>query len=119
MPLLFSYGTLRDPSIQLRVFGRTLSGTADELLGFARSSFEVRDTAFAAVYGSRQTIVRQTGRDEDRTPGTVFELTDQELAMADAYEPAGYRRVAARFASGREGWVYADSESSSESTARR
>jgi hypothetical protein len=117
MPLLFSYGTLRDPSVQMRVFGRTLSGTADQLLGFARSNFEVRDPAFVAVNGSRHVIVQQTGRDEDRTSGTVFELTQEELAMADAYEPAGYRRVAVRFASGRDGWVYTDTESSSEASA--
>src|SRR5690242_227387 len=58
MPLLFSYGTLRDPAVQLRVFGRTLSGTADHLLGFAQTSFEVRDPAFVAANGSRQMIVR-------------------------------------------------------------
>jgi len=115
MPLLFSYGTLRDPAIQLAVFGRTLSGTADLLIGYARESFEVRDPTFSAVYGSRHIIVQSTGRDEDRTPGTVLELTDAELTMADAYEPAGYRRVAARFASGRQGWVYAaDGPSASE-----
>lgn len=108
MPLLFTYGTLRDPAIQLRVFGRTLSGTADQLLGFAQTSFEVQDPAFTAIYGARHTIVQHTGRDTDRTPGTVFDLTDAELAMADAYEPAGYRRVPVRFASGREGWVYTE-----------
>lgn len=112
MPLLFSYGTLRDPAIQLAVFGRTISGTADLLIGYTRESFEVRDRAFSDVYGSRHTIVQHTGHDDDRIPGTVLELTDAELAMADAYEPAGYRRVTARFASGREGWVYAADESS-------
>jgi hypothetical protein len=112
MPLLFSYGTLRDPAIQLAVFGRTLTGTADHLVGFAQEHFEVRDPEFIAGYGSRHVIVQHTGRDDDRTPGTVLELTDAELALADAYEPAGYQRVAVRFASGREGWVYAANESS-------
>jgi len=112
MPLLFSYGTLRDPAIQHAVFGRTLSGTADLLIGYARESFEVRDPAFVAVHGSRHVIVQHTGRDEDRTTGTVLELTDEEMAMADAYEPAGYRRVTARFASGRQGWVYVADDSS-------
>ena len=111
MPLLFSYGTLRDPAIQLAVFGRTLSGSADLLIGYAREDFEVTDPAFTAVYGSNHVIVQNTGRDEDRTPGTVLEVTDAELQMADAYEPAGYRRVAARFASGRRGWVYTADDS--------
>lgn len=111
MPLLFSYGTLRDPARQLVVFGRTLTGTADLLIGYAQERFEVRDPAFTAVYGSSHVIVQHTGRVDDRTPGIVLELTDAELAKADAYEPAGYRRVPARFASGREGWVYAADES--------
>ena len=107
MPLLFSYGTLRDTARQLVVFGRTVSGTADFLIGYAQESFEVTDSEFVVVYGSSHVIVQRTGRNEDRTPGIVLELTDAELAMADAYEPVGYHRVAARFASGREGWVYA------------
>ena len=107
MPLLFSYGTLRDPARQLLVFGRTVSGSADLLVGYSQESFEVTDAEFVAVYGSSHVIVQHTGLDEDRTPGTVLEVTDAELAMADAYEPAGYRRVPARFASGRAGWVYA------------
>jgi hypothetical protein len=108
MPLLFSYGTLRDAAVQLRVFGRRINGTPDEILGFTRRSIDISSPDFAAADGSRQSIVRFTGRDEDRTPGTVFELTDAELATVDAYEPAEYSRVRARFASGREGWVYAE-----------
>ena len=38
----------------------------------------------------------------------VFEVTESELAQSDRYEPAGYTRIAARLASGREAWVYAD-----------
>jgi hypothetical protein len=37
----------------------------------------------------------------------VFELTDGELASADAYEPAGYTRVSTTLASGKASWVYA------------
>jgi hypothetical protein len=111
MPFLFSYGTLRDPAVQRAVFGREVSGTPDELLGFARTVIEVSDVAFAAANGATQAIVQFTGRDDDRTAGIVLDVTDAELAMADAYEPPGYRRVDARFASGRRGWVYADTVS--------
>lgn len=44
--------------------------------------------------------------------GTVFEVTEAELAAADRYEPAGYKRVSARLASGKQAWVYADAYSS-------
>ena len=108
MPFLFSYGTLRDRDVQLAVFGRAVPGSPDELLGFARRTIEVSDAAFAAANGSTHAIVQHTGRDADRTAGMVLELTDAELAMADAYEPPGYRRIEAHFASGRRGWVYAE-----------
>ena len=38
----------------------------------------------------------------------VFEITDAELAHADAYEVAAYVRVKAPLASGLEAWVYVD-----------
>jgi hypothetical protein len=41
-----------------------------------------------------------------------LELTDNELASADAYEPEGYKRVATTLASGRQAWVYADARTS-------
>jgi hypothetical protein len=42
-------------------------------------------------------------------PGTVFEITDAELAQVDKYEAAFfYKRVTATLASGRQTWVYVD-----------
>jgi gamma-glutamylcyclotransferase (GGCT)/AIG2-like uncharacterized protein YtfP len=39
--------------------------------------------------------------------GTVFELTDAELAAADRYEePAAYQRRTVTLASGKQAWVY-------------
>jgi hypothetical protein len=46
------------------------------------------------------------GGDTDHVPGMVFEVTAAELAAADAYEVADYKRVAARLASGATAWVY-------------
>ena len=36
----------------------------------------------------------------------VFEVSERELAAADRYEPAGYKRVIATLASGTKAWVY-------------
>ena len=108
MPLLFSYGTLRDPARQQTLFGRRLRGSADELPGYACVSVVVADAAFALAYGAHQAMVRYTGRDEDRTPGMVFDLTESELATADAYEPVEYERVMMRLTSGRDAWVYTE-----------
>lgn len=113
MPLLFSYGTLQLESVQLSTFGRLLVGYDDELVGFERSIYEVTDPAFVAASGkAHHAIVRENGRSESRVPGTVFEITDEELASADSYEPAGYTRIPTVLASGREAWVYADARAS-------
>jgi hypothetical protein len=109
MSLLFSYGTLREEPVQLSTFGRPLVGEADELPGFEQTLLKIDDPEFVAASGkSHHAIVRFTGRSGDSVSGTVFEVTDDELARADAYEPAGYTRMRVVFRSGREGWVYAD-----------
>ena len=44
--------------------------------------------------------------------GTVFEVTDGELAAADQYEQvAAYKRVVAMLASRKQAWVYIDAGS--------
>jgi hypothetical protein len=52
-------------------------------------------------------IVTFTGRRDDRIEGVVFELSAEELAGADNYEPDGYVRISTTLASGKEAWVYA------------
>jgi len=111
MPLLFSYGTLQQPDVQLSTFGRLLHGNADELIGFEQGVFEIEDPEFVATSGKAvHAIVTYNGRTDSRVPGTVFEITDTELASADEYEPAGYKRVATTLASGKRAWVYADAQ---------
>jgi gamma-glutamylcyclotransferase (GGCT)/AIG2-like uncharacterized protein YtfP len=47
------------------------------------------------------------GRSECRVEGTVFEITDDELALADRYErAANYRRQLVTMHSGTRAWVY-------------
>jgi gamma-glutamylcyclotransferase (GGCT)/AIG2-like uncharacterized protein YtfP len=44
--------------------------------------------------------------------GTVFEITDAEIAAADQYEQlAIYQRIAVTLASGKRAWVYVDAPS--------
>jgi gamma-glutamylcyclotransferase (GGCT)/AIG2-like uncharacterized protein YtfP len=112
MPLLFSYGTLQQETVQLALFGRRLRGEPDELVGFERALFTIGDPEFVAASGKAQhAIVKFTGRTDSRVKGTVLEVSDSELAMADAYEPAGYERISTTLASGRTAWVYAEATS--------
>ena len=109
MPLLFSYGTLQEDAVQLSTFGRRLRGQPDELVGFERSLVRIEDPQFVATSGKADhAIVRVTGRNDSRVSGTVFEVSDDELAAADEYEPAGYERVSTVLASGKQAWVYVD-----------
>jgi gamma-glutamylcyclotransferase (GGCT)/AIG2-like uncharacterized protein YtfP len=108
MPLLFSYGTLQHPQVQISTFGRLLDGQPDELVGFEQSLLEMDDPEFVATSGkAHHAIVTFNGRDDSRVSGMVFELSESELVSADGYEPAGYRRVSATLASGKQAWVYA------------
>jgi gamma-glutamylcyclotransferase (GGCT)/AIG2-like uncharacterized protein YtfP len=108
MLLLFSYGTLQQEDVQLSTFGRLLQGQEDELLGFEQSLVRIEDPQVGAT--SDQTHyanVAFNGRNDSRVSGMVFETTEAELAAADQYEQlAGYKRVAAMLASGKQAWVY-------------
>ena len=108
MPLLFSYGTLQLPDIQLSTFGRLLSGQRDELVGYEPALVRIEDPALAARLGkTHHDDVAFTGNDASRVAGMAFEISDAELASVDGYEAEFfYERVVARLASGRETWVY-------------
>jgi gamma-glutamylcyclotransferase (GGCT)/AIG2-like uncharacterized protein YtfP len=109
MPLLFSYGTLQQENVQLSTFGRLLRGQKDELVGFEESLMEIEDPQVVATSGqTHHPIVTFNGRHDSRVSGTVFEITDDELARADEYEVAAYKRVTAMLASGKQAWVYVD-----------
>ena len=116
MPLLFSYGTLQQENVQLATFGRRLEGSADSLVGFRRTLFEITDREVIRTSGkTHHPMATFTGEASHQIAGTVFEITQSELEQADRYEtdPA-YRRVNTRLLSGREAWVYADSRMSPE-----
>ena len=109
MPKLFSYGTLQQEDVQLATFGRRLKGVSDALVGFSQSMAAIDDPEVVRTSGkTHHPIVAFTGRAQDRVPGALFEITDAELAHADAYEVAAYVRVKAPLASGESAWVYVD-----------
>jgi GNAT superfamily N-acetyltransferase/gamma-glutamylcyclotransferase (GGCT)/AIG2-like uncharacterized protein YtfP len=99
MPLLFSYGSLQQEDVQWSTFGRLLEGQRDELPGYEPSTSV-----------TQHANVVFNGRADSRVAGTVFDVTDAELAAADEYEQrAKYARMAVTLASGRQAWVYVDS----------
>jgi gamma-glutamylcyclotransferase (GGCT)/AIG2-like uncharacterized protein YtfP len=103
---LFSYGTLRQDEVQLASFGRLLKGSADALVGWKQEMVEITDAGVLAKSGKRFHPILVPGDAADRVPGMVLEVTSEELAAADRYEVADYKRVAAKLASGLTAWVY-------------
>jgi gamma-glutamylcyclotransferase (GGCT)/AIG2-like uncharacterized protein YtfP len=108
MPLLFSYGTLQHDNVQMAIFGRLLQGQPDALPEFEPSSVPIEDPQVLATSGmTHYANVTFNGRKGSHVSGTVFEITHAEFAAADRYEqPAGYKRMVAPLASGKQAWVY-------------
>lgn len=75
--------------------------------GYAVSPLRITDPDVIATSGTAEhTIVRETGDPRDQVPGTVFRISLEELAAADAYEVDDCKRVAVRLGSGIEAFVY-------------
>ncbi len=107
MPLQFSYGTLQLPKVQKATFGREVTGRRDALVGYKHTLLEITDEAVLSASGQRfQPIVTASGDPADRIDGSVFDISDADLAAADAYGVADYKRVEVPLASGATAWVY-------------
>ncbi|MHC3000476.1 UDP-N-acetylmuramate--alanine ligase [Microbacterium sp. HJ5] len=107
MHLLFSYGTLQHPEVQLDTFGRLLEADDDVLPGYTVDYAEIEDPRVVDLSGlAVHPIVRATGSPRDKVVGKVLRVTDDELDASDEYEVALYRRVSVVLASGRTAWVY-------------
>ena len=106
MPLLFSYGTLQQESVQMASFGRTLKGQPDRLPGWRREMVEIIDCEVFCLSGERFHPILVPGDADDEISGMVFEISEDELLRADAYEVADYKRIAAPLKSGLTAFVY-------------
>ena len=105
--LLFSYGTLQNPEVQLDTFGRLLDADDDVLPGYTMDYAEIEDPRVVDLSGlSAHPVVRETGNELDKVVGRVLWVTEEELDAADEYEVELYRRIEVRLASGRAAWVY-------------
>ena len=105
--LLFSYGTLQQEDVQIATFRRRLTGVPDMLPGYRPDMLTISDPAVVGVSGAAQhPVAVPTGDAADAVPGTVFEITQEELRAADVYEAADYRRISVTLKSGAQAWLY-------------
>ena len=108
MPWLFSYGTLQQGSTQVATFGRQLYGVADALHGYRGARVPITDADVIARLGyDHHANVEHTGDPASAVHGTRLDVTEEELARADAYEaPFDYARAIVTLESGERAWVY-------------
>lgn len=106
--LLFTYGTLQRPEVQLDTFGRLLEGSPAALPGYTIVYEDIRDRRLVdASEPTRHPILRRTGNPLDKAVGVVARVTLIELEAADEFEATLYRRIRVTLADGSAAWVYA------------
>ena len=104
---LFSYGTLQEEKVQIELFGRILLGSRDILRGYSASTIEIRDESFLSNAETQYHLIANHSNDKnDSIEGTVFEISKDELLLADKYEPEEYKRIQVVLESGQEAWIY-------------
>ncbi len=104
---LFSYGTLQKEKVQLELFGRLLNGNKDILKDYKLSSIEIKDESFLSKGEQKYQLTAIPSKDNiDIIEGTVFEISEEELSLADKYKPNNYQRVNVVLQSGKEAWIY-------------
>jgi gamma-glutamylcyclotransferase (GGCT)/AIG2-like uncharacterized protein YtfP len=96
---LFSYGTLQRDDVQMALFGRLLKGAPDALIGFRQQLVVITDPDVLAKSEISHHPIVVPGCEDDQVPGTVIQITAEELAALDRYEVSDYKRVSASLAS--------------------
>ena len=107
---LFSYGTLQKEKVQIELFGRILQGSGDTLIGYKVSTIEIKDESFLLKGEQKYQLTAVISKNNDNIKGTVFEITEEELRLADKYEPVNYNRVKVVLESGKGAWIYLAAE---------
>jgi gamma-glutamylcyclotransferase (GGCT)/AIG2-like uncharacterized protein YtfP len=94
LELLFVYGTLHEPAVQIRLIGHTVPSEPDTLGGYERD-FSLLPPYPVAMPAENSEI-----------DGHVLEITAEELILFDIYETEAYQRIRVTLQSGKEAWVY-------------
>ena len=83
---VFSYGTLRLPSVQQALYGRAVPTVDDALPGFVLDWVTITDQEVLAASGSDRHPILRRAEGGAAVPGAYLELDDRELAATDDYE---------------------------------
>lgn len=111
---LFSYGTLRQPGVQRKLFGRLVESVPDALPGFRIDLLPILDREVIALSGSDMHPVLRRGADADQVAGSALRLTAQDIRHADTYEVSDYVRIGVVLQSGKRAFVYVHQDDAGE-----
>ena len=99
--LIFSYGTLQNEDIQFNLVRRRMSGYRDRLVGYKLGKIRLPDNSLGTYYP-----IVQKSNESESVEGTVYEISERELTIADDYEGDSYKRLKIQLESGKTAWVY-------------
>jgi len=102
MEKLFAYGNLKEEDIQETVFGRLLQGVPETLMGYIVKEIKIEEEYGIESYP----IIEATGNKADTISGIVYEVTLQELQLADRYEGKHYNRMQVQLQSNQTAWAF-------------
>ena len=93
---LFVYGTLADPRVQKKIWGRKTNLTPAVLKGYKKSALVIDGETYPLIIPDKTGAVR----------GFVIDVAADELKKIDAYETKAYRRERVCLENGATAWVY-------------
>lgn len=102
MEKLFTYGSLQNSDIQENLFGRTLNGTPETLIGYIVKEIQIEEEFGLIKYP----IIVETHNSNETINGIVYAITDKELQQCDLYEGLHYKRVEVQLQSNQKAWAY-------------
>ena len=102
MENLFAYGTLKDKEIQERIFGRILKGTPDNLIGYVIKEIQIEEEFGIIQYP----IITETKNSDEIINGICYQISKQEIELADIYEGLHYNRIEVQLESNEMAWTY-------------
>ncbi len=108
MENLFVYGTLKEPEIQKKIFGRAAQGTPDVLPEYTRTSLEIQGSTYPIAVPKEGAVIQ----------GMVIEVGLDELKLIDEFETTTYQRVKVTLKSGKTAWVFVISDDTLAAYAR-
>ncbi|OXG08442.1 gamma-glutamylcyclotransferase (GGCT)/AIG2-like uncharacterized protein YtfP [Flavobacterium araucananum] len=106
MEQFFSYGTLRSKEIQMRVLNKILTGTPDHLISYKLKDLKIEEEFGMADYH----VAIASENPADSIKGTVFKISNDDLAKIDLFESNAYKRVQVTLKSGIVAWIYIENK---------